>query len=239
LRAAGPAAQAAALATALDAAWTSGGEAGAGYRPLALALQPLASRLPPMQQTLLQAGAAGRALYAAGRFEAAAAWLGFAQQAAAAQPEAAGGAIALWPYWRLAGGQAAVLGGGIASWQATQGRHDSVALARRVALLRAMLGALDAGPQADQARGVPTPQQLAGVGPAGSQTSDLPAELASAAAAGRRGETVLLALAAMGSEPLEAIEPATVGAVLAALSDVGLEREARALAIETALAARI
>ncbi|MGF1608933.1 MAG: hypothetical protein ACFCUQ_06030, partial [Kiloniellales bacterium] len=167
LRALGPAAQAEAMAAALDVAWANAAVDEAGYIPLAVAFQPLVSRLPRSPQTLPQAGAAGRALYAAGRFEAAAAWLSFAQQAAAAQPEAASAATTLWPYWRLAGGQSAVLGGGIASWQATQGRAEPAALARRIALLRAMLGALDSGLRPSQAGAVPTPQQLAGARPAG------------------------------------------------------------------------
>ena len=57
------------------------------------------------------------------------------------------------------------------------------------------------------------------------------------AAQGRRvGETVLLALLALGEAGPAAAEPTTLNVVITALRSVGLEREARGLAVEAALA---
>ncbi len=59
--------------------------------------------------------------------------------------------------------------------------------------------------------------------------------LASAAAAGRVGETVALALSALGEEGPGMVSTETLGAVLTALKTVGLEAEARQLALEAAV----
>ena len=58
-----------------------------------------------------------------------------------------------------------------------------------------------------------------------------------AARAGRVGETVLLALLAFGEEGPAAAAPPLLGEVLANLVTVGLEEDARALAVEAALVA--
>ena len=58
-----------------------------------------------------------------------------------------------------------------------------------------------------------------------------------AAAAGRRGETVLLALLVLGGSVLDESGPALLSEVVIGLRKVGLETEARRLAIEAALAA--
>ena len=58
-----------------------------------------------------------------------------------------------------------------------------------------------------------------------------------AATAGRRGETVLLALLVLGGGALDESGPALLSEVVIGLRWVGLEKEARRLAIEAALAA--
>ena len=63
-----------------------------------------------------------------------------------------------------------------------------------------------------------------------------PALLLLVACSGRGGETVLLALLALGEAGPARADPLVLAAVLPALSAVGLEREARALAIEAAIA---
>ena len=60
--------------------------------------------------------------------------------------------------------------------------------------------------------------------------------LAQAAAEGRTGETVALALIALGERGPVAVHSAALGAVIAALRRIGLDSEARALALEAALA---
>ena len=59
-----------------------------------------------------------------------------------------------------------------------------------------------------------------------------------AAAGGRRGETVLLCVAALGAAAPAGSHPLALGYALSALMAVGLGNEARALALEAALAAR-
>lgn len=61
--------------------------------------------------------------------------------------------------------------------------------------------------------------------------------LGDAAAAGRRGETVLLGVTALGDTAVVDSHPLALGYTVSALSAVGLGSEARALAIEAALAA--
>lgn len=56
--------------------------------------------------------------------------------------------------------------------------------------------------------------------------------LARASAAGRTGETVLLALTALGSETPAKADPRRIGPVVKSLADVGLADDARALSIE-------
>ena len=63
--------------------------------------------------------------------------------------------------------------------------------------------------------------------------------LADAAAEGRRGETVLLAATALGPAAPADSHPLALGYAVSALTAVGLGNEARALAIEAALAAGI
>ncbi|MDA1133058.1 MAG: antifreeze protein, partial [Proteobacteria bacterium] len=60
--------------------------------------------------------------------------------------------------------------------------------------------------------------------------------LRNAADAGRLGETVLLALLALGDAGSEGAGPATLRLVIDALRRVGFAAEARAIALEAALA---
>ena len=61
-------------------------------------------------------------------------------------------------------------------------------------------------------------------------------DLAAAAKDHRRGETVMLALIALGKDPLKSASPIVLGEVMRALKSVDLEAEARALALEIAVA---
>jgi hypothetical protein len=63
--------------------------------------------------------------------------------------------------------------------------------------------------------------------------------LASAASAGKIGETVLLAMLALGEGGPQEAAPVIIHRVIASLRYAGLEREARAMAIEAATAARL
>ena len=63
--------------------------------------------------------------------------------------------------------------------------------------------------------------------------------LRAAAADKRLGETVLLVLVALGQRDLAQASPLTLSAVIVALRQVGLDAEARALAVEAAIAAGV
>lgn len=202
------------------------------FRTAARVAAPYLGVQSPRPETLLLAKPAGRALFAIRGYERANAWLDLAQSVAAVDLEAAEAATALWPYWRLSGGVSAVPGGGLATWRDGQSEKDPASLDAKMALLGAALDALESVD-------LPPPGGAAAAAASDTPEPDLLAELASAAAAGRRGETLLLALIAVGDAKLFQVPPATLGRVLAALVAIDLEPEARALAIESALAARI
>ena len=228
-RQATPEARAAALVAALDSAWSEG----AGYRALALALQPALRKLSPTPQQAGLARDAGRALYVAGKFESGAAWRRAAETSAATDIFDPDGAKALWPYWRLAGGRADLQQAELEAWKAS--RSDAAAADREAELLQAAFRALDPSE-------APTLADLTATASRAAQDAsdpDLLFDLAAAGAAQRRGEVVLRTLVLMAPGDLAEVTPATLKGVLSALKDVGLELEARALAIETALAKRI
>lgn len=60
--------------------------------------------------------------------------------------------------------------------------------------------------------------------------------MVAAASAGRLGETVLMVLLAVGDKGVSRASPTVLGSAVASLRSVGLDREARALALEAALA---
>jgi hypothetical protein len=61
------------------------------------------------------------------------------------------------------------------------------------------------------------------------------AQINAAALAGRRGETVLLSLIALGGDKAADAEPASLSAALGGLSAVGLKAEARQIALQAAV----
>ncbi|MBK1669847.1 hypothetical protein CKO28_17565, partial [Rhodovibrio sodomensis] len=93
------------------------------------------------------AATAGRALYAAGRPNAAGRWLRMAQQEAIINPKAAAAVTALWPYAMLAGAEEVPANGGLAAWRRAQDDTAQIQAAGRESLLRALLGALGRAPE--------------------------------------------------------------------------------------------
>ncbi len=61
-------------------------------------------------------------------------------------------------------------------------------------------------------------------------------DIRQAAADGRKGEVVLLALILLGGQDPATLDPAVLGVVIPAMIDVGLEAEAREIAVEVAMA---
>jgi hypothetical protein len=214
----------------LDATWRAA--AGEERFLVAAAFAPYFAELPPDRALLPVAPSAARALLAGGRPLPAARW--FALLSAAGDDGAAARErTALMPLFALAG-----IGGSdavprldqraVGAWRAT--RPDADAMAERLFALLDGVGS----PVPDEAWW----QQLAAPleRPASVPVSALWRGLERAAAGGRTGETVLFALHMLNGAP-EAAHPAVLTAALQALRAVGLDREARDIAVASAIGA--
>lgn len=116
------------------------------YRAMVAALSFRLTEVRPSAANAQWAGALGRALYVAGRFEHAAAWTRAAREAGRTNPGAARGGTMLWPFGRLLGapgfGPAGLTGGeGLAAWRAARG-GDPEHLDELENLLRALFAVL-------------------------------------------------------------------------------------------------
>lgn len=218
-----PGSRARALREALSAAESAG-----LYRAMLPLVLDEFAKVPVQGGLAWFAGTAGRALYAAGRIEAAGAWYQLARDQAVRNSAARIATSALWPYFRLSGGPTFSQGDPVATWREGLGEAvDDTAAMRWEALLRAGLVGLNPGQS--PAAGNPTASED------GVENADLIA-LKAASGDGRRGETLLITLGLIGAVPPADYEPAALEAVLAALVRSGLDGEARALAIEAMVA---
>jgi hypothetical protein len=186
-------------------------------------LQPIA----PSAELAWFAGDAGRALYVAGHYEQANAWLeqiqggtGDADQSAAsvleiyAQIAGVGPVASRDPAWRF---------------PAVTGKHGAE---RLMAVFEGLSQPLGAGAMIATtlpAEAVPVPA----ADPA------LLFSLSEAGAARRVGETVLLSLYALGPEGPAGCNPLALARVITGLRQIGFDSEARAIAIEAAVAAGV
>ena len=202
------------------------------YQAVVAVALPLLSEIEPRPELAWFATTAGRALYASGRYEAASAWLILGRQEAIIDPQASAAVATLWPYSRLAGGAALTTDGSLAAWRAMHEGMGDQGLGRRQSLLRASFQALG---ERD-----PLPwNKIAAYGEAVSRTmpdAALLYALEEASEARRVGETVLLSLIVLGETGPAESHTLALGTVLSALGRVGLDQEARAIAIEAALA---
>ena len=230
-----PTAKAEAIGTALSLARS------AGVYPLAIAVNlPLIEAMAPAPELAFFAPEAARALFYAGRVNAAQNWVAIAPKAVGAGSTLLDAAVELWPYTCLAMESSTPWDENrFSAWRAAQvARKDAPAkLAdERAAQLLGLFAAL----------GNPVPrtswQSLLG------STEDEPAAmppiavwqaLKFAAADSRRGETVLLVLIAAGAGGAGSTNPVALDASVEALRKVGLAPEARRLAIEAAVAAGV
>jgi hypothetical protein len=211
------------------------GEAEGLYQALAPVYLPLLLEIPVTPELSWFAAGAGRALYAAGRFEQASAWLSLGRQEALINPQASTAAASLWPYSRLAGGAALTTDGTLAAWRDLRAGMGDGGLPRGQTLLRAAFQAL--GERDPLSWG-----QIAAEGQLANRIAPNAAllyALDEASESRRIGETVLLALIVLGTEGPGESHAYALSAALTALTRVGLETEARALAIEAALASGI
>ena len=210
-------------------------EAQGAHGTMARALAHLVQSVPTAPEHGWFSGAAGRALMAAGDHEGAAAWYALASQEAPRDADAARAAVRLWPLMLLSGKEAYLRTPPFEAWLALRADRggEAIALARAnwLAILVDALGGridpevwdrlmLDERPVAARA---PAPALANG--------------LQKAAEGGQLGETVLLALLLLGDNGPAAAGIATVGPVVSSLVSAGLQEEARAVALEAALAA--
>ena len=233
-----PALRAELLAAALSLA-----EAQGAYGTVARALAHLVRTVPPSPETGWFSGFAGRALIAAGDVPAAAAWYALAGRQAPLDVEAKRGALRLWPLMLLSSYEAHLTATSFDAWLAPQvDEGDGAGAVVRANWLAILLDAL--GGRVDpevwdrllvEVR--PVEAETAAETEAGGPAPALARGLRMAVEEGRLGETVLMALLLLGDGGPAATGLATVGPVVSSLVSVGLEEEARAIAMEAALAA--
>lgn len=202
-------------------------EADGRANAVARALQPLLGELAPSPELAWFAPLAARTLFRLGALERAGAWLSVLRLDGIRHPESQEAYEALTPLRRLAGGAeplAAETGAAAADPAAAERRLLMLVLSRALGQKETLTWAELAGEGAVEARPLESLPSLLALG--------------DAAAEGRRGETVLLSIAALGPDAPADSHPLALAYTVSALAAVGLGNEARALAIEAALAVR-
>ncbi len=213
---------------------------GPGYFTAARLYAPQIVALRPAPELASFAIVAARALYAAQRNDAAGQWVGLAR---GGDPAVAAAAAGLWPLTHLAAAEApqTLPAGTLGSWRKVRGDLPPAVAQRRLLVCYGLLAALGDKVPADDWLALyddPIPAPAAAQsGPAGGvlrgalwhglrvATDDL-----------RLGETVLFALATLGDAGLGQADPIDLYRVIAALHLIGLDGDARALAVEAAIA---
>ncbi len=224
-----PAAQAEAVARALSLA-----REGGRYASTVRVFMPVIKRIPPAAELLWFAPEAVRALLLDNDHETAMIWIGLLRASALFDNDAKAALTALSPVIRLAGsGEDEDWDpDGLTMWW--EGVKEKAGARERAALLYSLFGALgEPVPAASWEALLDGPQRITVAMP----SPALWYRLASAADNGRVGETVLLSLLALGEGGPSQADPVILRRVLASLRGSGLEAEARALAVEAAVAA--
>ncbi len=192
--------------------------------------------LPPLPE---MTATAGRALFATGRADAARPWLQEARLRQDAAPAAAAALRALWPYERVAEAPAAAPFSPemLTAWRATQPPGTpKPEIDRRHTLVLGLLQALGE-PVASADWLMPLTDATVDARPV--PDAAILRALDLAAAQGRIGETVALALIALGNEGPAVVHPEALFRAVAALRRIGLEADAKALALEAMAAAGV
>lgn len=216
------------------------------YAVTAQVFNDVIKQVPPRTDLIWFSGHAVRALAIAADAPAASGWLGLLRVNATLSEEAALTLVQLVPVMRLAGLDegAALDGAAINAWrkadEVTPGSRD------RAVLFYSLLESLGhpVEPSAWDALGyAEVPNELTEVAENNMNAADeLPdpvlwQRLVGAARSGITGETALLALATLGDMGASGAHPLAISHVVQAMTLVGLETEARTLAVEAALAA--
>ena len=204
------------------------------YLTIAHATLALARSVTPAPELGWFAADAVRAMIAAGDAASAARWLALAEQTALRSPDGARAVVDLWPLVQLGNPDRPLNQGRLDAWWDSQGELPDPQRRDRVGLLFGLLDAL----------GVEVPATYWTkllFGPA-RVTTTVPATpvwhaLVRSSAELHIGETVLLSLMVLGNGgPATASEP-VLATVISSLVETGLTAEARAIAVEAALAA--
>ncbi len=229
-----PTAQAEAVARALSLA-----REGGRYASTVRVFLPILNRIPPTAELMWFAPEAVRALLIGGELEIAALWFDQLKASARFDVESATALVALKPVVRLAGGGEGN-GDGAAElaawWEDAKLRDGAPERAAMLYSLGETLGWPIAPESWEALLGGPGRKTVAMPTPA------LWRRLALASGdggegGGRRAETVLLSLLALGEGGPGEADPVVLKRVLTSLGRVGMEVEARALAMEAAMAA--
>ena len=219
-----------ARAAAIQKAWSLAAENGS-YRLSVGIYRSELEALQPGGELAWFAPDAARAFFLLDQPDRALAWAATAQRYAR-EAEEAHAAARLWPLVALAEGSATGSGHGL--WLAALAAANGAEAGMKAGLAYSLFEAM--GERVAEGR---WEALLEGGGRADVLAPD-PAYMRAfrkAASAGRRGETVLLASLVLGSAGLEENGPALLSEIVIGLRRVGLENEARRLAIEAALAA--
>ena len=224
-----------ALRAELLAAALALGDAQGAHRTVASALAHAVRAIPSAPEHVWFSGAAARALLAAGERDAAASWYALASAEAPRNGQAARAAVRLWPLMLLSAQEVRLQRAPFETWLALRADEGggAVALVRAnwlAVLVDALGGPID--PEVWDHL-LAAERSMAALAPAPALAHGLRA----AAEGGQVGETVLMALLLLGNGGPAAAGLAVVGPVVAALETVGLQEEARAIALEAALAA--
>jgi hypothetical protein len=229
-----------ARAEALQRSWRLARERG-GYATAVRVALPLLLELPPAAELSFFAAEAVRALLLTGHVEEARRWQAVIRAEAAAGNELAATAeTLLWPVVWLADaegrrGDATPLAKRFEAWRQAQQRLEATAVRHRAPLVATLI--FSSGERPDPA--IVSPLLAGDLARESAPMPNLGLWLGIGAAleGGRVGETALFALALLGPEGAAGAAPHTIALVLDALRAAGLDAEARALAVEAAVAA--
>ena len=224
-----------ARAEVLKRAWRLAKEKG-GFGLMQKSSLPALLTIEPAGELAWFAHDAGRTLFGAGRRIEALGWLALVRQEADANAEAAAAAAALWPLALLSDEEDAIPfdAAELEKWWAAQNKAGGDAAFDRARLLFSLLGAFG--------KPVATGLWAKLIGDAQPISAEIPNPalrhaLDAAAREKRVGETVTLALIVLGSKGTAGAGLQAVTTAVSALHTVGLTKEARALALEAAIAA--
>ena len=223
-----------AIAEALRQSWELGRERG-GRDILLRASLPVLRSIDPAPELVWFAKDAASGLFLAGETERAMAWYALAEQHSEANDEAKAATIALWPLVMLVDDDADNWDPERLNtwWKLLRSNSGDVAKSKAL-MLFSLFDSLGrpVGPEIWTS--------LVDVAP--SINADIPDvalrfALRHASEAKRVGETILMSLLTLGDKPIAGANPLTITTVISALLRVGLETEARALALEAAIGA--